>query len=177
MKKYILLAFAFCAVLLFSCRGKKSVNERPERVVEDVPVASLVPLVIYKTWSDFSNNVPVIMNADKTRIISYPDPSDLFYGGELATPVSLNDDYLLDRRGITRDVAFLNYTYKEYSALESAPALEQMLRNIKEKYPLSEFIDCSTCKTEKTVSNLNKLIESDFPDCDRTMYQIMIDFE
>lgn len=89
------------------------------------PSASMIPkAVIYKTNGDYNDLVPVTLNADGTKLISYPAPTDL---SENSTPVTLKDGWLLDRRGgIGTNTAFLKYTYKEYMQLSNVAPAEIM---------------------------------------------------
>jgi hypothetical protein len=122
--------------------------------------------IIYKTIKDYTNLVPVIMNSEKTKIVSYPAPTDVFYQGKLAKPTVLKNGYLLDNRGINENVAFLNYTYEEYSKLPEAPSMKDMLSRITERNPLTELINCGL-RSQYTdeVKELNSLIDANFPDC------------
>ena len=132
-------------------------------VVNDFP-----QVVVYKTTHDYSHLVPVIMNAEKTRIISYPAPGDIFLDGKLALPVNLKNDYLLDNRGINENVVFTNYTYEVYSKLKEAPTLEEFQANIVDKYPLKEMVLCGKRNNFKNiVLELNSLIDKGFPNCKR----------
>lgn len=97
------------------------------------------PVTIYKTTKDYSQNVPVIMNADRTEIVSYPDPKDIRESGK---PTQLNNGYLLDNRGIGENVAFLSYTYEEYSKLKTAPSRQQLMNSIIDKNPLTAIVNC-----------------------------------
>ena len=54
---------------------------------------------IYKMKKDYSKLVPVLMNEERTRIVSYPDPVDLQRGGKPALPTPLEGNYWLDNRG------------------------------------------------------------------------------
>ncbi len=104
-------------------------------------MAALPQIVIYKTSKDYSHKVPVILSDDKSQIVSYPHPSDLFFEGKLALPAQLKNGYLLDNRGINLRVAFLKYTYEEYSKLKDVPTLEEMQKSIIDKNPLTELWD------------------------------------
>lgn len=97
------------------------------------------PALVYKTKADYRNNVPVIMNADKTAVVSYPAPTDVYYKGKLAYPTALAKGYWLDNRGISANTAFLKLTYEEYSKLNAAPALEEMGEMIIDKNPFTEI--------------------------------------
>ena len=87
MRRIIYLTFL---VFLISCRVTHiTLNIQDE-----------APIIIYKTTSDYTLNIPIIMNEEKDRILSYPDPSDMLYKGELMVPVALKKGFLLDRRGV-----------------------------------------------------------------------------
>jgi hypothetical protein len=178
-----LLIIFLLPVFLFSCKGsKKTVNNThqenkndtvvsislPEDIMKQDLTASQVgtPTIVYKTVADFSDYVPVIMNKQKTEIISYPAPSDIYYEGQFAKPTNLKNAYLLDNRGINENVVFLNYTYEEYSRMDSAPSLSEMKKNIKEKYPLLEMFNCGVrYQYTDIVNELNELIDKGFPGC------------
>jgi hypothetical protein len=95
--------------------------------------------IVYKTKTDYRNNVPVTMNADKTAIVSYPAPTDVYYKGKLAYPTALLNGYWLDNRGISVNTVFLKLTYEEYSKLDTAPTLEEMTEMIVDKNPFTEI--------------------------------------
>ena len=64
------------------------------------------PTTLYKTKADYNNKVPVTLSEDKTKIVSYPSPKDVFYNGNFAYPTPLAQGYLLDNRGIGKNVAY-----------------------------------------------------------------------
>ena len=144
MKNIVILSMAIFTI--FGCKSqqlnnKVSVTEPP---VKEQFVAALSRIVIYKTTKDYKYNVPVILSDDKTRIVSYPHPSDLIFDNRLALPSALNKGYLLDNRGIQKNVAFLKYTYEEYSKLKDVPALQELYSDIINKDPLTELWNCGT---------------------------------
>lgn len=100
------------------------------------PAQAGPPVVVYKTTKDYSRNVPVGLSADGTRIVSYPAVSDV---RGLPYPTPLADGYLLDNRGIGRNVAFLSYTYEEYAALPATPSPEELMEKVIDKHPLLEI--------------------------------------
>ncbi|MDD2961845.1 MAG: hypothetical protein PHR45_07180 [Muribaculaceae bacterium] len=118
--------------------------------------------IIYKTISDFSDKVPLTMNATRTEIVSYPAPQDVV-GGE---PTILKDGYLLDNRGIGLNTVFTDYTYTEYAKMKSAPSLEELKKHIIEQYPLIELYATSTARESgKGLEYYNKIIDSGFVGC------------
>ena len=140
----------------------------PQEIIVQKPLAGPAyvssPVVfIYKTKADYYYNVPVMMNNDRTVIVSYPAPVDLTYGGKLRLPTHLVDGYLLDNRGIGPNVAFLSYTYEEYSKMEQAPSMEELMNHIISKYPLSVWHTCGRwADYTDIVPQLNALIEKEY---------------
>ena len=148
---------AIAAILglgLLACNGSRNaaqadnakeepVDQREEQTAsngtEADNVAHGTPIIVYRTKQDHSEHVPVIMNDDRSAIVSYPHPSDL--KGDVR-PVDLGNGYLLDRRGIGPNVAYLDMTYAQYAALSTAPSLAELQAHIIDRDPLSELYDC-----------------------------------
>lgn len=153
--------------ILLSCHSGKTV------VLQSPPLPMTVPsftpgpqAVIYKTTKDYYYHVPVIMNNSRTEIVSYPAPQDLYYNGKPAYPTRLANGYLLDNRGIGAYVAFLSYTYEEYSKLGKTPSMKELKEHILDKYPLTEAWNCGLRSQYKDeVNELNRRIESGFSGC------------
>lgn len=117
-------------------------------------------VIIYKTRKNYNHLVPVILSSDKKTIVSYPAPSDLMNGRHYNTPQVLNNKYLLDRRGINRNVAFLKLSYRQYAQMKKVPAPDVLYALIIDKDPLVEFYDCGSVSAANTVEALNKLIDA-----------------
>jgi hypothetical protein len=101
----------------------------------------------------------VILNKEKTEIVSYPAPTDLKYKGEVALPSSLENGYLLDNRGINADVAFINLTYEEYMALDKSPTKDELMGLIIDYDPILEMYSCGKRSTyTNEVEELNAII-------------------
>jgi len=116
--------------------------------------------LVYKTKKDYRKLVPVILSSDRSTIISYPHPSDLATGNGYSLPVSLKQGYLLDKRGIGPEVAFLKLTYEEYAALKELPNLQEMYSWIVEKDPLELMCDCGAQSAFSDMEKqLNDLID------------------
>jgi hypothetical protein len=116
--------------------------------------------LVYKTLKDYSNHVPVLLSDDKSEIASYPAPKDVMSGSNYLTPTRLKKEYLLDNRGIGKNVAFLKYTYAEYAQLEKAPSLQSLYDAIIDKNPLLELCDCGNKTGFSDIeSQLNYLID------------------
>ncbi len=154
MRILLLLLFA-------SLVGCKSNRGNAKLATEFQPVFSPgPPTLLYKTTKDYSNLVPVLLSDDKSTIISYPHPSDIKVGDKYSVPTPLSKGYLLDNRGIGKNVAFLKYTYEEYGKLDSAPEPSELYKAIIDKEPLIEMCHCGNRNTYKdVVAELNKAIE------------------
>ena len=172
MKKLVYLISGVLA--LSACHtSKKTIDTNNDTMDEQVEEPVMAPnnrviignaspaVFVYKMKADYSNLVPVIMNAEKTKIVSYPDPTDVYYKGVLAKPSQLEGGYWLDNRGINEHVAFTSYTYEEYSALETSPSMSELLNHIVEKDPLTEWHQCGfRADYEDIVTELNEKIKS-----------------
>jgi hypothetical protein len=118
------------------------------------------PVIIYKTKADYTKFVPIILSEDKKTVVSFPGVKDLTYKGEFAYPTLLNGDYLLDNRGISRNVAFLNLTYEQYSKLETTPTPDKLMQMLLDRDPLTEMYYCgSRFDYQNLIPALNALLE------------------
>lgn len=153
--------------LFWSCKTQQKVEETSQKV-ETKPQKER-PLkidfspgpaaLVYITKADYTKLVPVILSEDKSEISSFPHPKDIYINGELALPTQLVDGYLLDNRGITANVAFLNMTYETYSKLDSAPSADSLYSIILEKRPLIDLYNCGNRNSyENIVSDMNSII-------------------
>lgn len=136
-------------------------NARKSLIGKRIEAAKMgmAPVYIYKMKKDYSQHVPVTMDAARTRVVSYPAPTDLKTNGKLAVPTPLDNGFWLDNRGINENVAFLSYTYEEYSQLTEAPTSEELMKHIIDNDPLTEIHYCGS-RNEFTdiVAELNALI-------------------
>ncbi len=131
--------------------------------------AQVEPTIVYKTKRDYYNRVPIILSEDKKSVISYPAPTDIYYRGKLAYPTKLKNGYLLDNRGISKNVAFTKYTYEQYSKLKKAPTENQLLESIIDKDPLIDFVNLGSRADfqEDEVGKINQIIDADFKNVQR----------
>ena len=151
-------------ILCISCKSTKETAFVPikENIVEFQPQFKVgQPVLVYKTKADYNNFVPVILSDDKTSIVSYPHPQDLITGSGYPLPVILNKGYLLDKRGIGKNVAFIKMTYEDYAKLDNAPSLKTLYELIIDKDPLTELCNCGvkSAFTDQT-KQINQLIEN-----------------
>lgn len=97
------------------------------------------PAIVYKTSNDYYQNVPVLLSADKKKIISYPAPTDLRRGNVFTFPTPLDAGYLLDNRGIGPNTAFLKFTYEDYYNMDNIPTTDRLMNYIEDDNPFVEF--------------------------------------
>ena len=124
MKNFLVVVMLFSIALMNNSCCKKTKPsatkvEEPtvkENKVEPNQTYAGPHVLIYKTKGDYFNNVPVILSADKTKLISYPDIKDVYTNGKLALPELIAGGYLLDNRGINKDVAFIFFDMCFFSA-------------------------------------------------------------
>ena len=146
--------------LSWSCGSNKKVEKvttQKDAVIVNFSVGP--PTIIYSTKGDYNNLVPVILSDDKSKITSFPHPSDIYYKGKLAYRTQLDEGYLLDNRGISKNVAFLSFTYDEYSKLDKVPSIDSLFALIVFKDPLVDMYNCGNRHQYKDeVGDLNSLI-------------------
>ncbi len=128
-------ALGLCIVLLGCHCRQQGTGKVAGTAVEDVP-----HVLVYRTRSDTRTLVPVTLSEDRSRIVSYPHPKDI--DPVRSAPVELAGGWLLDRRGITAQVAFLGMSYAEYAKLAQAPSLPEMMAGIADRDPLMDLCDC-----------------------------------
>jgi len=119
-------------------------------------------VIVYKTKKNYDNNIPVMLSDDKSKIVSYPDPSDVVNDNGYTTPTKLRHGYLLDNRGVGLNTAFLKITYKEYAKLQKPPSLDSMYKIIIDKDPIAELYDCgSRYEMTDPAKEVNEMIKND----------------
>jgi hypothetical protein len=154
-----LSVFVFVCVIA-ACSSSKKPGEA--QVVKNNIDYSGPPTIIYKTKKNYHKNVPVTLSDDKTKIVAYPAPTDIYYKGALAYPTELTNGYLLDNRGVSANTAFTKYTYEEYSKLKEAPDPVTLFNSIIDKDPIKEMYNCGNRYGFKNeVEELNSIITQD----------------
>ena len=157
MKSYPVLLLLICFTFSFtSCKTNKTVQKETSAVLSPGP-----HVIIYKTRENYFMHVPVVLSEDKKSLVSYPAPGDVFYNGDLAYPVKLEDGFLLDRRGITPQSGFLSWTYYEYSRFEKTPSPPELLMKMLDDDPFTLIYDCGRPTQYKDMVNeLNEKIKA-----------------
>lgn len=116
--------------------------------------------IVYKTKADYYKNVPVVLDEEKKMILTYPAKEDLKRGDNFQYPTRLKSGWLLDNRGISKNVAFLKFTYEEYYNLNEIPSPDELYNLIIDKDPLTQICDCGLKKVFKNEKKqLNYLIK------------------
>lgn len=155
MNRFFLIFFV---ILIASCASQNKISSNEIMANE--------PFLIYKTKANYFDKVPVLMNEEKTVIVSYPAPSDLRIEDKLAIPTQLIKGYLLDNRGIGLNIAFTSFTYKEYANLKETPSIEEFFEHMLDKDPLLELYDCSNnLKIKRDIEKINKMVKRGFKAC------------
>ena len=153
MKKITILFSTISFILFMGCKTKQAATTTSQ---------SSESAVVYKTKADYSKYVPVILDEQKTAIVIYPSPKDVFYRGKLAYPLALDNNYWLDNRGIGPHAAFLKLTYEEYAKLSEAPKLNELMNMILERDPFTEIYNLGArSQFAHEAAEINKLIKND----------------
>jgi hypothetical protein len=135
---------------------KTQVETKAQEIIEKQ--AAVPHLYLYKTKADYRMNVPVTLSDDKKRIISYPDPKDFrvvlnrLVLGKDYIPAKLHNGYLLDKRGIGKNAAFLKYTFKQYAKLKNFPKPEDLMKEILDDNPLTFYCDLGPAEGYKSAA-------------------------
>jgi uncharacterized lipoprotein YajG len=140
INKLIVLCALASILFLVGCNCTKQTTT----TFQPISINNSAPLIIYKADKKFANYIPVLLNDEGTKIVSYPAPSDIFIDGKLAKPTALKNNYWIDNRGISAHSAFINYTYEEYSKLADAPTLEIMYSKIIAKNAITQVYNCGS---------------------------------
>lgn len=119
-------AVIILSVIFVSCKSSVEMPTKTNEISFGSSAVSSLPILVYKTKKNYNNLVPLLLNDDKTQIVSYPDPHDVKVGSAFLLPTSLQNGYLLDNKGIGINVAFLKYTYEEYYNLKNLPTLKEL---------------------------------------------------
>ncbi|MFA9392992.1 MAG: hypothetical protein ACERKD_24505 [Prolixibacteraceae bacterium] len=152
------LSILLLVMLMAGCAAQQKVTSDKNMANE--------PFLIYKTKADYRQNVPIMLNDTKTSIVSYPAPSDLKTESGLRLPTLLSDAYLLDNKGIGKNVAFTAYTYEEYAAMSQAPSLDELMNSIIDQDPLLELYDCKEYLNIKyDLKKVNHLVKKELKHC------------
>lgn len=132
------------------CKTKEPLASQNDKTPINLPA----PVIVYKTYKDFSQYVPVMLSEDKTTLISYPDKRDI--ANNRSFPDSLKQGYLLDNIGIGKNTAYLIFTIQDYSQMTIYPTPETLMKSILETNPFTEMY---LCNCQKDTIIINSMIE------------------
>ena len=155
------IVFAFIVIVLQACSSSRNGNNTKHSENNEIALDFTAgePITIYKTKKDYSKNVAVILSEDKSKIVSYPHPSDVYYRGNLAYPTKLDKDYLLDNFGINSNVAYLSISIEKYSEYKEAPSLIELYDLIIDQNPITELYYCGNRQNLKDeLTEVNSII-------------------
>jgi len=152
----IILTFLICLILPLEV-----IAQQIKDISSGKTSVSYPPIVIYKMKRDYSRNVPVLLSDDKSEIVSYPHPMDLIgMTSKEVMPIRLHDGYYLDRRGINKNVAFLNISYNSYRKLRKPLGNKEIEKLIVDRNPLTQILICSNLTySENNIEKINSMID------------------
>ncbi len=175
--KYILLLA--CALLaLGACQTKREIAQpehpegtgvnipRPE--VVEIPTQAAMPKAkVYQTSGNYNDHVFILMDKDG-NIVSYPAPSDVSVA---SAPIALQGGWLLDRRGIADNAAFLSWTYGEYHNLTATPSLSELKSHIIPEARVTRImtLPMDTQEAESDTTAVNSWIRGHVPSVTLTL--------
>lgn len=153
-----LIAIAFIFLLSVSCACTKKKNEeKVAHILNGFMSNATMPMVIYKTRSDYSQWLPVQLDASRTKIIQYPSPNDIYYRDTLAVPTTLHDGYLLDNMGLNANSAYTDIALTEYDKVIS---LDSLMSRVLDRYPFLEMYICGNRSIEsEPIEKVNFIID------------------
>jgi hypothetical protein len=159
MKRILLAALPAALCLCSACSSKKIDTEI---VYTGVTHTFVRKAQIYQTSGDYLSNLPIQISG--STITSYPAPTDITAN---STPIPLAYDYLLDRRGVTGESVFTTYTYADYMALPSAPAISALKAAVIPGACVTRIVTLpmTQAEAEADTAAVNRLITIGLPGC------------
>ena len=118
-----------------------------------IPAGTITHTIVFKTVRDYSTLAWVGLSADKTKVISYPAPSDIIH----QTPIKLHNGYLSGNIGF--NTAYINIKIDRYAGIPNMLSEQQLYNLIVNKNPFSEIYDCGST-TGSSIDNINSSIDS-----------------
>ncbi len=151
-----------------SCKSSRQAEQQTVAASSDVKdkgVAAIPYALVYRTNGDYRDNVPVTLSDDGTSIVSFPAPMDVT--SDKVRPVVLDKGYLLDRRGIGANTAFLDYTYEEYASLKETPSAEELMKHIIARDAVVELhrLPVKAMDAVKNPARCNEFVNNGFQGC------------
>jgi len=144
MKKFIVIVLLGSSTLFYSCEKAKD---------ED----TTIQIYKFKVGQDYSNNVPVELSVDKTKITS--NSSEL----NERWPVKLISGYYMNgSMGVNS--GYLSLTVEEYNSYDIIPGVDSLFKLLVEKDPYLEYYqrnDDGTFRNENGVYGIDTAFIND----------------
>lgn len=119
------------------------------------------PTIIYKMKNDYSKLVPVVLNEDKTAIISYPAPKDLLdHQGHLRYPTQQERGYYLDELGVGVNTAYISISMDKYCHMIAVPSLDSLFSLVIDDDPFMKMYNLGNRKQYLDTQRVAELISS-----------------
>lgn len=120
-----------------------------------------IPTVIYQMKKDYSALVPIILNEEKTKVVSYPAPKDMFHpNGELRVQQKLSNDFYLDQIGLTINSAFISYTIEDYSRMMIPPSTDSLFKLVIADDPFKKMYNLGNRKQYLEEAKVDEIVSS-----------------
>lgn len=147
-----ILGYISGLILMLSCAPAVDISQ----VDFDNP-----PTIIYKVADEYLNLVPVVLNEDKTKIVAYPAPENMYDpNGELRLPIPLEKGFFLDQIGVGLNTAYTSLTITEYSKMPSPPSLDSLFMLIVDDDPFKKMYNLGNRKQYLQVEVVKELVSS-----------------
>ncbi len=142
MKSLIPIVLIACTILIDSCRTT------PNNSLTLNCSGAGGPLVIYKTKKDYSNNISVLLSADKKSVLAFPDTKD----AAIQRPVALANGFYLQKMVGN---AFTSLTFDQY--INGTYSEGDLFHDVIDTDPFTNMYDCTRATD---CDSLNKLIQN-----------------
>jgi hypothetical protein len=146
------------SILLACNQHSAPSDQKGSRVLAETSIPGPA-CIVYKTRADYSHNVAIQLSEDKSRIVSFPDVTDIRKLEKRVYPTPLENGYLLDNRGIGPDVAYISLTWQQYADLPETPTPAIIFKLILDADPILEMYDCGVkSQYAEPIEEMNRLI-------------------
>ena len=147
-----------CCLGFMSCQSQKITQMAPQAMAGGSPRPGVRVFRLSDTCPQ-ADAVPVGLNEDGSRILSYPAPGDLLRAGALRRPQALGKGYWLDNMGVGTQTGLLKWTFQEYAAFRELPSLPEMKAALACQQPFAELYDCGQIPVDEAgIKTLRKWI-------------------
>lgn len=140
MKKWTIITISILILILIGVIIYSSLSNKTEGT----------DILVFKLSKDYSQNIPVGLSPDKSKIVAFKDSGDIYnyYSarGHFPSPVNLSEGYVFNIP-FGKSTAFLNLTFIDWVNVSNfkyspAPGSPEMYQMIEEKDPYLEIYSC-----------------------------------